>query len=67
MSKGYAFSRDISPPNRISDLQLFRQEEKDLQLELVWTEPGGDYDYGRGESGTKIEILVVRVETTFQR
>ena len=62
MSKGYAFSRDISPPNRI-----FRQEAKDLQLELVWTEPGGDYDYGRGESGTKIEILVVRVETTFQR
>jgi hypothetical protein len=57
MRKGYAFSRDISPPNRISDIQLFRQEDKELQLELVWTAPGGDYDYGRGESGTKEEHL----------
>ena len=58
MSNGYVFSRDISPPIQISDLQLFWQEEKDLQLELKWTTAGGDFDYGRGESGPKEDFFV---------
>ena len=60
MSNGHAFSRDISPLIRILDFQLFRQEEKDLQLELVWTTLGGDFDHGRGESGTKNDCFVLK-------
>ena len=50
VSKGFSLTSDFAPPSRISDLSLYQYEEKELQLELSWTAPGGDYDYGRGES-----------------
>ena len=28
--------------------------------ELVWTTPGGDFDYGRGESGPKKDCFVLK-------
>ena len=50
VSKGFSLTSDFAPPSRISDLFLYQYEEKELQVELSWTAPGGDYDYGRGES-----------------
>ena len=49
VAKGFPLSRDICPPNRISDFELTLQEEKTLDLELAWTAPGGDYDFDRGD------------------
>ena len=49
VAKGFPLSRDICPPNRISDFELTVQEEQTLDLELAWTAPGGDYDFDRGD------------------
>ena len=45
---GFSPTRDISPPNRISDLSLQSQEDDKLSIKLAWTAPGGDFDEGKG-------------------
>ena len=50
VAKGFPLSKDICPPNRISDFELTLQEENTLHLELAWTAPGGDYDFDRGDT-----------------
>ena len=57
---GFSPTRDISPPNRISDLSLQSQEDDKLTIRLAWTAPGGDFDEGKGDGGFyKVVILGV--------
>ena len=41
---------DTAPPNRISDLRVSREAADTNVITLRWTAPGGDWNYGRGES-----------------
>ena len=57
---GFSPTRDISPPNRISDLSLQSQEDDKLSIKLAWTAPGGDFDEGKGDGGVfRTDILGV--------
>lgn len=43
---GQGLGEDLAPPNRISDLALVAEAGTNLEVELAWTAPGGDWDYG---------------------
>jgi hypothetical protein len=57
MAEGYSFYRstgiqksgDQMPPNRISDLHVSMKAKMSLNIQLEWTAPGGDHDFGRGK------------------
>ncbi|XP_035214195.1 uncharacterized protein LOC118187988 isoform X1 [Stegodyphus dumicola] len=44
---------DIIPPNRICDLKVISVNHENNTVELQWTAPGNDYDYG---NASKYEI-----------
>ncbi|KFM65684.1 Calcium-activated chloride channel regulator 2, partial [Stegodyphus mimosarum] len=46
-------SVDIIPPNRICDLKVISVDHDNSTVELQWTAPGNDYDYG---NASKYEI-----------
>ena len=48
ISRGLEDSEDSLPPNRISDLRVVRKIKSSLDIQLEWTAPGGDQDYGKG-------------------
>ena len=56
MAVGYSFykstgipkSGDQIPPNRISDLHVSMKAKMSLNIQLEWTAPGRDPDFGRG-------------------
>ena len=50
VARGFSPTRDISPPNRISDLSLQSQQDDQLTIRLAWTAPGGDLDEGKGDA-----------------
>ena len=39
---------DLIPPNRISDLRIVKKARDSLEIQLEWSAPGGDQDYGTG-------------------
>lgn len=39
---------DILPPNRVADLNVISIDSENSTVELQWTAPGDNYDYGRG-------------------
>jgi len=49
LAHGYPLTEDISPPCRISDLQMAEVLNETLAIRLDWTAPGGDLDFGKGE------------------
>ena len=49
LGRGVPLTTDISPPNRVLDLRLTAAHKDSLAVELAWTAPGGDYDFGKGE------------------
>ena len=48
ISRGREDLEDTLPPNRISDLRVARKTKSSLDIQLEWTAPGGDQDYGKG-------------------
>jgi hypothetical protein len=49
LARGVPLTADLSPPNRILDLRLAAANNDSLTVELTWTAPGGDFDFGKGE------------------
>ena len=49
LGRGVPLTTDISPPNRVLDFRLTAAHKDSLAVELAWTAPGGDYDFGKGE------------------
>jgi len=47
--RGFPLTKDISPPTRIIDFQVINQLGSSLNINLSWTAPGGDYDFGKAE------------------
>ena len=50
VARGFSFTEDTAPPSRILDLRLVHTEKDSLMVGLEWTAPGGDYDFGKGET-----------------
>jgi hypothetical protein len=50
LARGVPLTADLSPPNRILDLRLAAANNDSLTVELTWTAPGGDFDFGKGEA-----------------
>ena len=56
MSVGYSFFKlngipkleDHFPPNRILDLHVSMKAKSSLNIQLEWTAPGADHDFGTG-------------------
>ena len=55
-------TRDISPPNKISDFTLESQNDDNLSITLSWTAPGGDYDTGKGKF---VQIFLLLSQNSF--
>jgi len=49
LSRGVPLTADLSPPNRVLDLRLTAAHNDSLTVDLAWTAPGGDFDFGKGE------------------
>ena len=55
LGTGIPLTADLAPPSRISDLQLVEVERSgapevgNLSVNLKWTSPGGDFDFGKGK------------------
>ncbi len=49
LARGVPLTADLLPPNRILDLRLAAANNDSLTVELTWTAPGGDFDFGKGE------------------
>jgi hypothetical protein len=49
LGRGVPLTADLSPPNRVLDLRLTAAHNDSLTVDLAWTAPGGDYDFGKGE------------------
>ena len=47
-SMGNLEFKDYSPPNRIIDLRISMKAKSSLNIQLEWTAPGGDQDFGKG-------------------
>ena len=43
---GAGFGGDLAPPSRITNLALNSEDQHSLSVNLAWTAPGGDWDYG---------------------
>jgi hypothetical protein len=50
LGRGVPLTADLSPPNRVLDLRLAAAHNDSLTVDLAWTAPGGDYDFGKGET-----------------
>jgi hypothetical protein len=50
LGRGVPLTADLSPPNRVLDLRLTAAHNDALTVDLAWTAPGGDYDFGKGET-----------------
>jgi hypothetical protein len=50
LGRGVPLTADLSPPNRVLDLRLVAAHNDSLTVDLAWTAPGGDYDFGKGET-----------------
>ena len=44
---GPGLGGDLAPPNRVTDLKIVAKRPLSLEVELTWTAPGGDWDYGK--------------------
>ena len=44
---GPGLGGDLAPPNRVTDLKIVAKRPLSLEVELRWTAPGGDWDYGK--------------------
>ena len=44
---GPGLGGDLAPPNRVTDLKIVAKRPLSLEVELSWTAPGGDWDYGK--------------------
>jgi hypothetical protein len=50
LGRGVPLTADLSPPNRVLDLRLTAAHNDSLTVDLAWTAPGGDFDFGKGET-----------------